>query len=68
MKRALLLCLVLLSACQTLPPVSNPRAVWCETNRDMKLPATAVATLSRADKETFAAYRLKGIEWCGWVP
>lgn len=56
----------ILSACVT-SPVENPRAVWCETNQPFpKLPAVAVAMLSRAEKERLVTYQIRGEEWCGW--
>ncbi len=61
------LSLTFLAACQTTPaPVEDPRQVWCDHNEPLKLPAVAVATLSRAEREAFAARQLKGEAWCGW--
>lgn len=70
-KAAALILLAVLAGClhsQEPSPVSDPRAVWCAENEPIRLPAVAIAMMSRADKERLAAYLLKGERWCGWLP
>lgn len=59
---------LVLAGCTATMPVEDPRRVWCDQNSPLDLPAAAVATLDRADKERLAAYRLRGEAWCGWPP
>ncbi len=57
--------LVVLAACQSLPPPSEPRAVWCANNE----PRTDYhAGMSRAEVDKLNAFNAKGELWCGWRP
>lgn len=68
-KTSALILALALAGCATSPgPIADPRAVWCSENEPIRLPATAIALLSRAEKERLLAYLLKGEAWCGWKP
>jgi hypothetical protein len=68
-KTAALIVILALAGCATSPgPIADPRAVWCAENDPIRLPVTAIATLSRPEKERLLAYLLKGEAWCGWKP
>lgn len=56
---------VLLIGCQTLPPPSDPRAVWCAVNE----PRTDYHPgMARAEVDKLNAHNAKGVKWCGWKP
>ena len=70
-KTAALILALVLAGCVTTPQpeaIADPRAVWCAENEPIRLPAPAIAMLSRQEKERLLAYLLKGEAWCGWEP
>ncbi|MER9270461.1 hypothetical protein [Mesorhizobium sp. M0643] len=65
MGKALMLC-VALAGCTTLPPVSNPRQVWCDHNEARRRSLAVLAAMSRPELDEMNSFNAQGAKWCGW--
>ncbi|MER8464182.1 hypothetical protein [Mesorhizobium sp. M1396] len=59
---------LLLSACVSTAPASDPRKVWCDHNTARRPTLAVVQVMTRAELDQMNSFNAKGVEWCGWKP
>jgi hypothetical protein len=62
---AMLLAVFVLASCQSLPPPSDPRTIWCATNEPRR---DYHEGMSRAEVDKLNRHNRIGTNWCGWRP